>query len=491
MQHSSESRMLIDGELVPASDGATYDNVNPATEEVLGRVANATAADMAAAIAAARRAFDETDWATDTEFRVRCLRQLQAALEAEKEELRAELVAEVGTPVMLTGIAQLEWPLEHVLKYYAGLIETFEWERELPDSDLFGVHSTRRVWKEAVGVVGAIIPWNFPFEVLMGKLAPALAAGNAIVVKAAIETPFNALRIGRLIAEATDIPAGIVNIVTTTDNSVAECLARDPRVDMVSFTGSTGVGKHIQAVAAESVKRVFLELGGKSAMIVLDDADFATAIPASAQACMHAGQGCALTTRLLVPRSRYEEAVAIATEVYRQLPYGDPTDPQTLSGPLVSRRQRERVLGMIEQGKAEGARVAVGGGIPDHLPKGYFVQPTLFVDVDNSMSIAQQEIFGPVLTLIAYDDSKGDAEAVRLANDSAYGLSGTVFSASNERALAVARQLRTGTIGINGAMYYGADAPFGGYKASGVGRQNGVEGLEQYLETKAVAYLGA
>jgi acyl-CoA reductase-like NAD-dependent aldehyde dehydrogenase len=391
MQRSSESRMLIDGKLVPASDGATYDNVNPATEEVLGHVADATAADMDAAIGAARRAFDETDWSTNVALRVRCLRQLQAALEAEKEELRAELVAEVGTPVMITGIAQLEWPLSHALNYYAGLIEKYEWERELPESDLFGVHSVRRVWKEAVGVVGAIVAWNFPFEVLMGKLAPALAAGNTVVVKSAIETPFNALRIGRLITEATDIPPGVVNIVTTSDNRIAERLVRDPRVDMVSFTGSTAVGKHIQQIGAETVKRVFLELGGKSAMILLDDADF--------------------------------------------------------------------------------------------------VQPTLFVDVDNAMSIAQQEIFGPVQTVIAYDDSKGDAEAVRIANDSPYGLSGAVFG-SHERALAVARKLRTGTVGINGGMYYGSDAPYGGYKASGVGRQNGIEGLEQYLETKTIGYVG-
>jgi aldehyde dehydrogenase (NAD+) len=461
MRRSGESRMLIDGKLVPASDGASYENINPATEEVLGRVADATVDDVDAAIAAARRAFDETGWRSDTQFRIRCLRQLQAALESEKEELRAELVAEVGTPVMVTGIAQLEWPLAHSLNYFAGLIEKYEWERELPDSDLFGVHSVRRVWKEAVGVVSAIIPWNFPFEVLMGKLAPALAAGNTIVVKSAIETPFNALRIGRMIAEATDIPAGVVNIVTTSDNNIAERLVRDPRVDMMSFTGSTAVGRHIQQIGANSVKRVFLELGGKSAMVVLDDADLAAVIPAAAQACMHAGQGCALTTRLLVLRSRYAEAVAIATAVYQNVPYGDPTDPQTFSGPLISQKQRERVLAMIEQGKGEGARVAVGGGIPEHLPTGFYVQPTLFVDVDNSMSIAQQEIFGPVLAVIAYDDAVGDAEAVRVANDSPYGLSGAVFSGSQDRALAVARQLRTGSIGINGGMFYGADAPYG------------------------------
>jgi aldehyde dehydrogenase (NAD+) len=226
-------------------------------------------------------------------------------------------------------------------------------------------------------------------------------------------------------------------------------------------------------------------------MIVLDDADLATTIPASAAACMHAGQGCALTTRMLVPRSRYDEAVAIATAVYQNIPYGDPTDPQNISGPLVSARQRDRVLAMIEKGRAEGARVAVGGGVPANLDKGFFVEPTLFVDVDNSMSIAQQEIFGPVLVVIPYDDSQGDDDAVRIANDSPYGLSGAIFSSSTERALAVARRIRTGSLMVNGGMYYGIDAPYGGYKASGTGRQNGVEGLEEYLETKTVAYIAA
>jgi aldehyde dehydrogenase (NAD+) len=250
---------------------------------------------------------------------------------------------------------------------------------------------------------------------------------------------------------------------------------------MISFTGSTATGRRILGLAAATVKRTFLELGGKSAMIVLDDADLAATIPQSAVACMHAGQGCALPTRLLVPRARYAEAVELATATYAMVPYGDPTDP----GPLISARQRERVLGHIERGKAEGAQITTGGGRPEHLPKGYFVTPTVFADVDNGMSIAREEIFGPVLVIIAFED---DDDAVRIANDSPYGLSGSVASGSQDRALQVARRVRAGTMNVNGGLFYGADAPFGGYKASGLGRQGGVEGFEQYLQTKSVGF---
>ncbi|MCW2886660.1 MAG: aldehyde dehydrogenase [Streptosporangiaceae bacterium] len=482
---SGESRILIDGKLVPASDGRVFDNVNPATEEVLGQCSDASAADMDRAIEAARRAFDETGWSRDRELRKRCLEQLQTALEEDREALAAELVAEAGSPIMVTGLAQVEWPLADALRYPAALTEDYPWERELPDSDLFGVHSHRRVWKEAVGVVGAVLPWNFPFEIAINKLGPALAAGNTVVVKPAPDTPWNATRLGRLIAERTDIPPGVVNIVPTTDTAVAESLITDPRVDMISFTGSTATGRRILGLAAATVKRTFLELGGKSAMIVLDDADLAATIPQSAVACMHAGQGCALPTRLLVPRSRYKEAVELATSIYELTPYGDPTDPQTFAGPLISARQLERVLGHIERGKAEGARITTGGGRPEHLPKGFFVTPTVFAEVDNGMSIAREEIFGPVLTIIAFED---DDDAVRIANDSPYGLSGSVFSGSQDRALQIARRVRTGTMNVNGGLFYGADAPFGGYKASGLGRQGGIEGFEQYLQTKSVGF---
>jgi aldehyde dehydrogenase (NAD+) len=478
--------MLIDGELVASSSGAEFDNLNPATEEVLGQAADGTKEDMDRAIASARRAFDASDWATDHALRRRCLEQLQEAVESEREQLRAELVAEVGAPVAVTYMAQLEWPLADAFRWPAKMIDEFPWERPLPDGELLGMKSKRVVRKEPVGVVGAIVPWNFPFEVTANKLGPILAMGNTVVLKPAPDTPWNATRLGRLIAEKTDIPPGVVNIVTSSDHLRGEELTLDPRVDMISFTGSTATGKRIMARGAATLKKVFLELGGKSAMVVCDDADLAAVLPtAGAAVCMHAGQGCALQTRVLLPRSRYDEGVEILAAVMKSIPYGDPTDPTVLSGPQISALQRDRVQGHIDRAVEQGARLVVGGGRPAHLPKGYFIEPTLFVDVDNSMPIAQEEVFGPVLAVIPYED---DNDAVRIANDSAYGLSGGVFSASHDRAMAIASRIRTGSVGVNGGLWYGADSPYGGYKSSGIGRQNGIEGLEQYSETKALGW---
>jgi aldehyde dehydrogenase (NAD+) len=485
-KYTPESRMLIDGELVGSSSGAEFDNINPATEEVLGQVADGTKEDMRRAIAAARRAFDETDWSTNHAFRKRCLEQLQEAIESEVDEFRAELVDEVGTPVAVTYSAQLDWPLADAFRWPAKMIEEFPWERRLPDNDLVGLTSHRAVRKEALGVIGAIIPWNFPFEVTVNKLGPILATGNTVIIKPAPDTPWNATRLGRLIAERTDIPAGVVNVVTSSDHLVGEELTLDPRVDLISFTGSTATGRRIMEKGAATLKKVFLELGGKSAMIVCDDADFAAVLPSAAAACMHAGQGCALQTRVLLPRSRYDEGVAILTAVMQNIPYGDPKDMSNIQGPQISALQRDRVQGHIDRAVAQGARLVVGGGRPANQPKGYFIEPTLFVDVDNSMAIAQEEVFGPVLAVIPYDD---DEDAVRTANDSQYGLSGGVFSASLERGMAIADRIRTGSISVNGGIWYGADAPYGGYKTSGIGRQNGIEGFEQYTETKLVGWL--
>ena len=481
----AESRMLIDGKLVDAESGARFANINPATEEVLGEVADGSAADMRRAIEAARRAFDETDWATNRALRKRCLEQLQDALESEREQLREELIAEVGCPRVLTYSAQLDAPLEEGLRYPAKMIDEFPWERQLPDGSMFGISSARAVWKEPMGVVGSIVPWNYPFEVTINKIGQVLATGNTTVLKPAPDTPFNATRLGRLVAERTDIPAGVFNVVTASDHLVGEELTLSPLVDEISFTGSTVVGKRIMEKGAATLKRVFLELGGKSAMIVLDDADFGAVIPSGAAVCMHGGQGCAMQTRLLVPRSRYAESVELISGAMAAMPYGDPQDASVFMGPLISAKQRDRVLGYIAKGQQEGAKLVLGGGRPAHLPKGWYVEPTLFVDVDNSMTIAQEEIFGPVLCVIPFD---GDDDAVRIANDSGYGLSGGVFSGSEERATAIARRVRTGSIGINGGLWYGADSPYGGYKASGIGRQNGLEGFEQYLETKAVGW---
>jgi aldehyde dehydrogenase (NAD+) len=482
-----ERRLLIDGKLVESSSGATFDNVNPATEEVLGVTADGTAADMEAAIAAARRAFDTTTWATDHAFRKQCLLQLQAALEREQEELRAELVAEVGCPVLITYGPQLDAPLREALTWPAEQIETFPWSRSLGTKDAFGMglQTEREVWKEPIGVIGVIVPWNFPVEIILNKLGPVLAMGNTCVLKPAPDTPWNATRIGRLIAEHTDIPPGVVNIVASSDHLVGEVLTTSPLVDMVAFTGSSATGKRIMQAASANLKPVFLELGGKSINLLLDDADFSHVGALSSSVCFHGGQGCAMPTRMLIPRSRYDEAVELAAVGFAGVSYGDPTDASNLMGPLVSQKQRERVLGYIQAGQDEGARLVCGGGVPAHLPTGWYVEPTLFADVDNSMTIAQEEIFGPVLVMIPYDD---DDDAVRLANDSPYGLSGMITSGDLEHAKAVARRVRTGTLGLNGGIWYGADAPFGGYKQSGIGRQCGIEGLEIFTETKTVGW---
>jgi len=482
-----EPRMLIDGKLTDG-DAGTFSNINPANEQMLGEVADASKDDMQRAIHAARRAFDETDWSTNRALRQRCLLQLQAALEAERETLREELILEVGCPRLVTHGPQLDIPLADALTYPAKLIDEFPWESELGDAqvELTGQLTTRKVWREPVGVVGAIVPWNYPFEVTINKLGQALATGNTVVLKPAPDTPYNATHLGRLIADQTDIPPGVVNVVTASDHLVGEELTCSPKVDLISFTGSTVVGRRIMEKGAATMKRLFLELGGKSAAIVLDDADLATASMLGFGVCMHAGQGCATPTRMLLPRTRYDEGIELLKGIFESVAVGDPQLPDTLCGPVISAKQRERVVGYIRTGIAEGARVLVGGpAAPPGLDTGFYVQPTLFVDVDNTMTIAREEIFGPVLVVIPYD---GDEEAIRIANDSQYGLAGFVLSDSLERSLAIARRLRAGSIGLNGGAAYGADVPFGGYKASGVGRQNGYAGFDQYLEVKSVAW---
>jgi aldehyde dehydrogenase (NAD+) len=478
--------MLIDGEIVDADSGKTFDNVNPATEEVLGQAADGSASEIHRAIDAARRAFDDTDWSADRTLRRRCLEQLQEALESEREEIREELILEAGCPRMTTYGPQLDVPLEHALAYPAKLIDEFSWVTELPDAlDMMGAPTRRQVWREPVGVVGAIVPWNFPVEVTLHKLGQALTTGNTVVLKPAPDTPWNATRLGRLIAERTDFPPGVVNVVTSSDHLVGEELTLSPKVDMISFTGSTEVGKRIMEKGAATVKRVFLELGGKSATIVLDDADLAQAVMMGLGVCFHAGQGCAIHSRMLLPRARYEEGVELLKAAFASVPYGDPQRPDVIMGPLISAKQRERVLAYIAKGVEEGATLVLGGGRPEHLPRGWYVEPTLFTDVDNSMTIAQEEIFGPVLAVIPFED---DDDAVPIANDSVYGLHGGVFSGSLERSLAVAGRVRTGSLSVNGGVPYDADLPYGGYKHSGIGRQNGTAAFEQYTEIKALAW---
>jgi aldehyde dehydrogenase (NAD+) len=485
----AESRMLVDGSLRQSLSGETFDNVSPATGGLLGTTAAGAAEDMDAAIAAARRAFDETSWSTDRALRKRCLLQLQAALEAESADIREELVAEVGAPMMTTYMAQLDWPLSDALCYPAELIDTFTWDRELGAGTAFGGDNLRRVVKEAVGVVAAIAPWNYPIEIVLNKLGQSLATGNTVVLKPDPNTPWTSTRIGRLIAEHTEIPAGVVNVVPTPDNAVAERLVTDRRVDLVSFTGSTDVGRLIASRAADTLKRVFLELGGKSAMVLLEDADLDEVLPNTAQVCMHAGQGCAINTRMLVPARAYEEFVQKATALFEMIAPGDPASAETFLGPVINAKQRDRILGFVDRARASGAEITTGGHVPTtlsaELANGTYVMPTVVAGVDNSHEIAQTEVFGPVMVVLPYRDEE---EALRITNDSRYGLSGSVFSASRERAMAFAAKVRAGSVNVNGGLFYGADAPYGGYKTSGLGRQNGLEGFEQHLETKTVGY---
>ena len=444
-----EARLYIDGALTDAAGARTYDNINPATEAVLGVTADASLEDAEQAVAAARRAFDETDWPTDHKGRLKILREFAAAIEAAADStLRPQIIAEVGQPDMVTRGPGCDDPVAH-LSWVLDTMDAFDWQRELPQV------TTQQ------GI---------------------LATGNTVVLKPAPDTPWTATALGKIATEV-GLPPGVFNVVAAKDPAeVGEFLCRDPRVDMVSFTGSTVVGKRIMAMASDTVKKVFLELGGKSALILLDDANLDMALLSSLGVCYHAGQGCAITTRMLVHRSLYDKAVEQLAPIFQGMPYGDPTDPQYMMGPAINRKQYDKILGMIADGVSEGARVVAGGGAGE-MDKGFFIQPTLLADVHNDMRIARNEIFGPVLVMIPFED---DEDAIRIANDSDFGLSGAIHSGDVNRALAMARRIRTGTLMINGGGYYGPDAPFGGYKQSGIGREMGIEGLLEYLEVKTV-----
>ncbi|WP_067864893.1 aldehyde dehydrogenase family protein [Nocardia shimofusensis] len=472
-------RLLIDGRRVETGD--TLASLNPATGEVYGYAPEAGVAEVDSAVAAARRAFDATDWPRDHELRARCLRQLYQALRDHVEELRELTIAEVGATRILTHGNQLETPFE-IVRYYAELLDGYEWSEDLGPVEIRGQKHQRWVEKEAAGVVAAISAYNYPHQLALAKLAPALAAGCTVVLKGAPDTPLSTLALGEIIAEHTDIPAGVVNVLASSDVEVGKRMTTHPDVDVVSFTGSTPVGKQIMAAAGQTLKKVFLELGGKSALILLDDADYRTAAQFAAFSVVtHAGQGCALTTRLLVPRADHDEIAQLVAANFAHVSYGDPGDPKTYMGPLISERQRDKVDALVRRAVAEGATLVTGG---EKVDPGFFYTPTLLANVDPDSEIAQEEVFGPVLAMIPYDDVD---DAVRIANNSIYGLSGGVFGADAERARSVARRIRTGTFSINGGNYFHPDAPFGGYKQSGIGREMGRAGLEEFLESKTLA----
>nr|WP_208023664.1 aldehyde dehydrogenase family protein [Mycobacterium marinum] len=475
----AKRRLLIGGRLI--STDRTFPSVNPATGAVLGYAPDAGVPEAEAAVAAARRAFDTTEWSTDVELRIRCLDQLHRALVEHAEELRELTIAEVGATHALTQGAQLDEPIG-IVRFYADLLSRYEFSEDLGDKESRGMRHHRWVEKEAAGVVAAITAYNYPNQLALAKLAPALAAGCTVVLKGAPDTPLVTLALGELIANHTDIPAGVVNVLSSSDPAVGEVLTTSPDVDVVTFTGSTATGRRIMAAASQTVKRVFLELGGKSAVIMLDDADFAgAAMFAAFSMVTHAGQGCALTSRLLVPRAHHDEIVELIAQNFARVRHGDPADPKTYMGPLINERQRDKVDAMVGRAVAAGATLVTGG---KRLDPGFFYAPTLLTNVDPDSEIAQDEVFGPVLVVIAFDD---DDDAVRIANNSIYGLAGAVFSRDQERALALARRIRTGSFSINGGNYFGADSPFGGFKQSGVGREMGVAGLEEFLERKTFA----
>jgi aldehyde dehydrogenase (NAD+) len=476
--------LLIGGKLAAASGGATYPNVNPATEEVIGAASDAQASDVDEAIGAARSAFDDTGWGRDVAFRVHCLRQLQSALTNHTDEFMTMTTAEAGIPAMLMDSVGFVTPVAGI-GWVADLLENYSFTEDLGTAEFMGQQSHRWSEREPFGVVAAITPWNQPNQVNLAKVAPALAAGNTVVLKAAPQTPWCASALARICAEETDLPPGVLNIFTAEGSARGEQLVRDPRVDLISFTGSTAVGREIMRIGAETVKSVFLELGGKSANVVLPDADFQAAVGASAMhVTVHGGQACAACTRLLVPADRYKESLDLAAELMAQIPYGDPTDPGNLMGPLISETQRKRVEGMVKRAESAGARVVFGGKRPVKYDKGYYFEPTLLDGVEPDSEIAQDEVFGPVLVVLPYRD---EDEAVSIANGTIFGLSAAVFSSDRENSKRVARRMQAGTVIVDGGQYYGPEVPFGGYKQSGIGREMGRAGFEEYMQVKAMA----
>jgi acyl-CoA reductase-like NAD-dependent aldehyde dehydrogenase len=460
----------IHGQWVKAQSAETLPVHDSSTEEIMATVPAGTAQEAESAVLAARAALD--GWsALSVEARAVYLDKVAAGLKARTDEMALAIAREVGMPLKMARAVQVGGPIWH-WGNFAKVARNFEWEKKVGNS---------LVVREAMGVVGCITPWNFPLSQITLKVAPALAAGCTVVLKPSEIAPINAMILAEVIHEA-GLPPGVFNLVNGLGPVVGEVLATHPEVDMVSFTGSTRAGKRVSELASQTIKRVALELGGKSASVILDDANFEAAVRGTLSACMlNSGQTCSAHTRMLVPASRYEEVKALAQAAIAKFNVGPSLDEGSKLGPLVSANQRDRVLGFIRTGIAEGADVIAGGAEPPAFDKGYFVQPTI-LGIKATDTLAQEEIFGPVLVVIPYKDEE---DAVAIANSTIYGLGGGVWSGSDDHAMKVARRLRTGQVDINGGPFNG-QAPFGGYKQSGNGRENGVYGFEEFLEFKAM-----
>jgi aldehyde dehydrogenase (NAD+) len=469
--------LFIGGSWVPPASGEHVDVISPSTEAPVGSVPLASNADIDRAVTAAREAFERGPWPRMTPAeRARVLDRAAASLRKRAAEIAAVTVDEMGCAISQAPQAQTGLTAA-LFDYYASLAATFEFSRTVVAGARAGI-----VDLEPVGVSAIIVPWNAPVTLACWKAAPALAAGCPVVVKPAPEAPLSTFILADALQEA-GLPDGVVSVVPA-GREVGEYLVMHPGTDKVAFTGSTAAGKRIMSLCGEQVKRVSLELGGKSAAIITDDADTDAVIPRVVHGAMHlSGQVCGAHTRVLVPRSRYRAAVEAAAASAAHVVVGDPHDPATLVGPLVAQRQRDRVEGYIELALAAGARVAAGGGRPTDLLRGWYVEPTILADVDNSMRVAREEIFGPVLCFLPYD---GDDEAVAIANDSPYGLAGGVWAADPARALGIARRLRTGSVAVNGSFPPFPLVPFGGFKESGLGRELGPEGLQNFLEPRSI-----
>ncbi|MBI1817381.1 MAG: aldehyde dehydrogenase family protein [Deltaproteobacteria bacterium] len=481
-------RMYIDGAWCDASNGATYDLPNPATEAIVARVPNATRADMERAIAAARRAFDDGPWPrTSRHDRAKMIRRIIDGMEKRKEDLRQLLIIAAAAEYVSHPI-QLDLPFE-LLANYADLALSFEFEKMLPtiitQSPMGAQAVSAMAYHQPVGVCGMIPTWNFPLFVSVQKLGPALAAGCTMIFKPSPYMPLIDLALAEIIEEC-DLPKGVFNVVTGESPDLGALLVESPLVDKISYTGSVATGKRIMAAAAGTLKRVHLELGGKSAAIVLDDADLDLVAPyTSGPSFFHAGQGCAMCTRVMVPASKHDAVVErLANFVNMIVKIGDPADPTVMLGPVIRAERRAKIEEYIESGKQQGAVLATGGGRPADLPKGYFLQPTIFGGVRNDMRIAREEIFGPVLSVMPFKD---EDDAIRIANDSPYGLGGAIYSADRAKVIAMAKRIRTGTLNINGAVSL-IHLPFGGFKDSGIGREGGWWGVNEYTEIQAIAW---